>query len=172
MYRYKFVYQVLWFSGKRPCLNWTYLSEPDPVPLLLPEEELSLLLSFSESDPDSLPDSDSNAFCKLTKPVAFNCVFYFFTKYHLSSVVWNNFPIRLSPISIIPAILISKKFYSKRKYDYDNEQKISSSQSNLCILIFSLLARTQCTRNGTRIRPPFYDSRPPFCVLANVIPIS
>lgn len=43
-------------------LNKTYLSDPDPEAELLPEEELSLLLSLSESDPDSLPDSDSNVF--------------------------------------------------------------------------------------------------------------
>lgn len=42
----------------------TNLSDPDPEPLLLSEEELSLLLSFSESDPVSLPDSDSNVFWK------------------------------------------------------------------------------------------------------------
>lgn len=43
---------------------YTHLSDPDPEPLLLAEEELSLLLSFSESDPDSLPDSESNVFWK------------------------------------------------------------------------------------------------------------
>lgn len=47
----------------------THLSDPEPDPVLLPEEELSLLLSFSESDPDSLPDSDSNVFCKLIRPI-------------------------------------------------------------------------------------------------------
>ena len=47
----------------------THLSEPEPDPVLLPEEELSLLLSFSESDPDSLPDSDSNVFCNLIRQV-------------------------------------------------------------------------------------------------------
>lgn len=47
----------------------THLSEPEPDPVLLPEEELSLLLSFSESDPDSLPDSDSNVFCNLIRQI-------------------------------------------------------------------------------------------------------
>lgn len=50
----------------------THLSDPDPEPLLLPEEELSLLLSFSESDPDSLPDSDSNVFWKSIISTTYN----------------------------------------------------------------------------------------------------
>lgn len=55
----------------------THLSDPDPEPLLLPEEELSLLLSFSESDPDSLPDSDSNVFWKLVISATCNFDFIF-----------------------------------------------------------------------------------------------
>lgn len=42
----------------------TDLSLPEPSELeLLPDELLSLLLSFSESEPESLPDSESSAFC-------------------------------------------------------------------------------------------------------------
>jgi hypothetical protein len=40
-------------------LTYTHLSDPEPDPELLSEELLSLLLSFSESDTDSLPDSVS-----------------------------------------------------------------------------------------------------------------
>lgn len=60
------VLDFLKLKGFNKSFN-THLSDPEPDPVLLPEEELSLLLSFSESDPDSLPDSDSNVFCNSIK---------------------------------------------------------------------------------------------------------
>lgn len=103
----------------------------------------------------------------------YNYDFYSFTRYRFSCVVWNNFLVRLSPTpgSSTNFHFEGILFETEIQYYCDDKQKISSSQTNSCVLIFPVSLNALST-NGVRIRPPFYNGHPPFCVLTNAILIS